>query len=81
MKTREIVDAYIRSLSIENAQKIQVLRELVHATCPDTQESISYGMPAYKYNGKPLIYFAAFTHHIGIYATPNTHAHFAKQLA
>lgn len=81
MKNLETVDAYIASLSKENWQKIHVLRELVYTVCPDAQESMNYGMPAYKYNGKPLIYFAAFTHHVGIYATPTAHEKFAKQLS
>lgn len=81
MKTIETVDMYIASLSKENWQKIRMLRELVYTVCSDTQESMSYGMPAYKYHNKPLIYFAAFTHHIGIYATPIAHEKFAKQLA
>ena len=81
MKTIETVDMYIASLSKENWQKIHVLRELVYTLCPDAQESMSYGMPAYKYHNKPLIYFAVFMHHIGIYATPTAHEKFAKQLA
>ena len=38
-------------------------------------------MPAYKTNGKPLIYFAAFKNHIGLYATPSGHTHFADALS
>jgi uncharacterized protein YdhG (YjbR/CyaY superfamily) len=38
-------------------------------------------MPAYKVNGTPLVYFAAFTHHIGFYATPSGHAEFARELS
>ena len=38
-------------------------------------------MPAYKLDGKPFVYFAAFKNHIGLYATPSAHAEFAKELA
>ena len=48
---------------------------------PNAIESIAYGMPAYKVNGKPLVYFAAFKNHIGFYATPKGHVHFAKELS
>ena len=48
---------------------------------PNAIESISYGMPAYKLNGKPLVYFAGYKHHIGFYATPSGHSEFAKELA
>jgi uncharacterized protein YdhG (YjbR/CyaY superfamily) len=38
-------------------------------------------MPAYKYKGKPLIYFAGYQHHIGLYATPQGHEAFARELS
>lgn len=42
---------------------------------------MSYGMPGYKLNGKPLIYFGAFKNHIGIYPTPSGISAFQKDLA
>jgi uncharacterized protein YdhG (YjbR/CyaY superfamily) len=38
-------------------------------------------MPAYKYHNKPLIYFAGFAHHIGLYATPSANIAFTQQLS
>lgn len=38
-------------------------------------------MPAYKLNGKPLVYFAAFKNHIGFYATPSGHSEFTMELS
>jgi len=37
-------------------------------------------MPAYKLNGKPLLYFAGYTGHIGLYATPSAHEAFERAL-
>lgn len=75
------VDNYIGSFP----QSIQILLEQVRATikenAPDAAESIAYQMPAYKTNGKPLVYFAAFKNHIGFYATPTGHSEFAKELS
>jgi len=75
------VDEYISTFP----KDIQVLLSKVRATiikkAPKAVESISYGMPAYKTNGKPLVYFAAFKKHIGFYATPNGHSKFANELA
>lgn len=53
----------------------------IQKNAPDAIESVSYGMPAYKLDGKPFVYFAAFKNHIGLYATPSAHAEFAKELA
>ena len=74
------VDTYIASFPLKISEKLLQLRRLVYQTCPDVHESMSYGMPAYKLFGKPLIYYAAFQKHIGVYATPTWHAAFAKKL-
>jgi len=50
-------------------------------TAPDAVESISYAMPAYKLNGKPLVYFAGYKNHIGFYATPTGHEAFKEELS
>jgi uncharacterized protein YdhG (YjbR/CyaY superfamily) len=38
-------------------------------------------MPAFKLNGKILVYFAAWKNHIGFYALPSGNAAFQKELA
>lgn len=75
------VDVYIAAQEWEVKERLITLRHLVMRLCPDAVESISYWMPAYTLNKKPLIYFAAFDHHIGVYATPSAHESFAKELA
>ena len=57
------------------------MRNTIKEAAPEAEECISYAMPAYKTNGKPLVYFAAFKNHIGFYATPTGHTKFATQLA
>lgn len=61
------VDSYLQKLAPEQRKILQHLREMVLRKVPQAAESISYGMPAYKLNGKPLIYFAAFKDHLSIY--------------
>lgn len=66
----------------ENTQLIlQKLRKLIKDLAPDAVESMAYGMPAYKLNKKPLVYFAAYPKHIGFYATPSGHASFKDELS
>jgi uncharacterized protein YdhG (YjbR/CyaY superfamily) len=66
-------------------QSIQKPLEQIYATikqkAPQAEESISYGMPTFKMNGKPLVYFAGFKNHIGFYATPTGHKEFAQELS
>lgn len=75
------VDEYIGSFPEKVARLLEQIRQTIRIAAPQANESISYGMPAYKLNGKPLVYFAAFKNHIGFYATPTGHSQFAKELA
>ncbi len=75
------VDNYIKSFP-ENVQAIlNQIRAIIKENAPEAEESIAYQMPAYKTNGKPLVYFAGFKNHIGFYATPTGHAQFEKELS
>lgn len=75
------VDEYIKSYPKEIQSILGTIRLAILQNAPKAVESISYGMPAYKFNGKPLVYFAAFKNHIGFYATPSGHEAFVKQLS
>lgn len=59
---------------------LKKIRETVLKTTPNAIESISYGMPAFKLNSKPLVYFAAYKNHIGFYALPSGNEAFKKEL-
>lgn len=75
------IDEYIAQFPAETQQALNQVREVIIATCPDAVESISYAMPAYKLNGKPLVYFAGYKNHIGFYATPTGHEAFKEALS
>jgi uncharacterized protein YdhG (YjbR/CyaY superfamily) len=78
---KNTVDEYIKDFPEDVQQVLNQIRRAIIELAPQAEESISYGMPAYKLNGKPLVYFAAFKNHIGFYATPSGHAAFEKELA
>ncbi len=74
------IDDYIAEFP-ENVQKIlKEVRLRINKAAPDAEETISYGMPAFKYYGM-LVYFAAYEKHIGFYATPSGHSKFEKELS
>ncbi|MDP2188974.1 MAG: DUF1801 domain-containing protein [Sphingobacteriaceae bacterium] len=75
------VDTYILQFPAEVQARLSAFRERIQSLVPDAEESMAYGMPAYKLHGKPLVYFAAFAKHIGFYTTPTGHAAFANELA
>ncbi len=75
------VQAYIDQFPAGVQGILRRVRAEIITAAPDAVESIAYGMPAYKLNGRPLVYFAAFKKHIGFYATPSVHESFARQLS
>jgi uncharacterized protein YdhG (YjbR/CyaY superfamily) len=81
MKNDESVEAYIAHFPDVIQHQLKQIREIIKRLAPDAVESISYGMPAYKLNKKPLVYFAAFKNHIGFYATPSGHTAFTEELS
>jgi uncharacterized protein YdhG (YjbR/CyaY superfamily) len=62
-------EAYVANLPASIINSLRLIRQTIIKTNPEIDESISYGMPAFKYKGKPLAYFAAFKNHIGFYPT------------
>jgi uncharacterized protein YdhG (YjbR/CyaY superfamily) len=75
------VDTYIASFPEPVRLRLSRVREIILELAPHAKESISYGMPAYKLNGKPLVYFGGYEKHLGLYATPAGHEAFTEELA
>jgi uncharacterized protein YdhG (YjbR/CyaY superfamily) len=46
---------------------LERVRGIVHKAVPAAEEGISYQIPAYKLNGKPVIYFAGWKQHYSLY--------------
>jgi uncharacterized protein YdhG (YjbR/CyaY superfamily) len=75
------IDAYIQNYPDETRQILEKIRQTIHQAAPQAVETISYNMPAFKLNGKILVYFAGWQKHIGFYALPSGNAAFQKELA
>jgi uncharacterized protein YdhG (YjbR/CyaY superfamily) len=78
MKT---VEDYLSTFEGTILERMKEVRALIRSLAPEAEESISYGMPAYKLHGKPLVYFAGYKHHLGFYATPTGHEAFNEALS
>lgn len=75
------IEAYIQNFPDDVRDILRKIRNLVKENAPGAAEKVAYRMPAYKLNKKPLIYFAAFKHHIGLFATPSAHSEFKEELS
>ncbi len=75
------IDDYISKFPEGSQEIMQKIRAIIKDNAPDVVEQMAYGMPGYKTHGKPLVYFAGYKNHIGLYATPSGHEKFAKELS
>ena len=57
------IDEYLAGLSLENRAALQKVRRAVHAAAPGAKECISYGMPAFRVDGKLIAGFKAAANH------------------
>lgn len=75
------IDEYIKTFPADVQKKLQKIREIISKISPTAVETISYGMPTFKLNGKNLAHFAGYKNHIGFYPTPSGITNFEKELA
>ncbi len=75
------IDEYIATFPVDVQKIMEQIRVTIRKKAPGAIESISYGMPAFKTHGKPLVYFAGYKSHIGFYATPTGHSEFVEELS
>jgi len=58
------IDAYLDGLAEPKRTTLQKLRETIRSIVPEAEECISYGVPAFRLNGKVIAGFAAFKNHL-----------------
>ena len=60
-------DEYLEGLSDDNRAALEKLRKAIKAAAPQAEECISYGLAAFKLNGKPLVALGATANHCAFY--------------
>lgn len=74
------VDKYFSAFPKDTRILLEELRKAIRAAAPDAEETISYHMPAFKWNGM-LVWYAGFKKHVGFYPKASAIAAFRKELA
>jgi uncharacterized protein YdhG (YjbR/CyaY superfamily) len=76
------VDEYIASHPEAVQRVLKRVRSTIRKAVPGAEEMLSYKIPTYKLNGRPVVYFAAWKQHYSVYPS-NTHlvAAFKDELA
>ena len=69
-KTTATIDAYLAKATPDQSRVLEQLRRQIKAIAPRATETISYGIPTLKLDGKPLIYFGAWKDYCSVYGVP-----------
>ena len=78
----QTIDEYLAGISPANRAALQKVRRAVHAAAPGAEECISYGMPAFRLNGKLIAGFKASANHCSFHPmSGDTVATLEKDLA
>jgi uncharacterized protein YdhG (YjbR/CyaY superfamily) len=60
-------DEYLASISEEKRAALQRLRKTIRSAAPKSEEYISYGLAAFRLDGRPLVAFGATSSHCAFY--------------
>jgi len=80
VKKPKDIDEYIARYPKTTQKLLEQFRATVKKAAPKAEEVISYGMPAFKSNGL-LVWFAAYSKHLGFYPRVSAIAAFTKELS
>ncbi len=61
------VEAFLADLPDDRRTALLALRDVIAEAAPDAVESLSYGVPAFKYRGRPLVSYGSSKTHCSFY--------------
>lgn len=61
------IDTYLETLEISKRVVLEKIRETIHSVVPGAEECISYGIPAFRLNGKIVVAMGATAKHCAFY--------------
>jgi uncharacterized protein YdhG (YjbR/CyaY superfamily) len=61
------IDEYLAGVDADHRDALQKLRATIHTVAPRAEECISYGIPAFRLNGRSLVFFGAWANHCAFY--------------
>ena len=61
------IDEYLAGVNADHRGVLEKIRQTIHAVAPKAEECISYGIPAFRLNGRSLVFFGAWANHCAFY--------------
>ena len=61
------IRAYFASLPSASRRRMKEIRGIIKSVAPDAEEAFSYRIPAFRLDGRILVYYAAFTGHCSLF--------------
>src|SRR5205814_8519635 len=61
------IDEYLAQVQADQQMVLEKLRQTILAVAPGAEECISYGVPAFRLNGRSLVFFGAWANHCALY--------------
>jgi len=75
------IDEYLAGVHADQRAALETLRQTILAVAPTAEECISYGLAAFRLNGRPLVAFGVSANHCAFYPMNSTTVEaFQKQL-
>jgi uncharacterized protein YdhG (YjbR/CyaY superfamily) len=75
------VEEYVDALPDDARTALEGVRRSIRAVVPDVAETISYQMPTFTLDGRPLVHVAAWKKHLGLYPLPPLDGALADEVA
>jgi uncharacterized protein YdhG (YjbR/CyaY superfamily) len=66
------MDGYLASVPADQRAALEKLRKDIRTAAPQAEEGVSYGLPAFRLDGRPLACFAAARNHCSLYPMSGT---------
>ena len=66
------IDEYLAAVSADKRAALEKLRKTIRTAAPRAEECISYGLPAFRLDGRMLVAFGATANHCALYPMSST---------
>ena len=75
------IDDYTSTFPADIQAILENVRQSIQKAAPEATETMSYGIPTFNLNGKHLVFFAGWKHHISLYPLPAGDEAFQQEIA